>query len=124
MVVRRRVKLLFPAILARAAFPTPGDRDDIEALRSPLFLVLPEGAGRAVRKPHAVRVPPTVPRQTGGDGRAHGVVAVQKVSGARRRWPSGDGGDCHHRISGPLPSWAGLAVADGSARGARGPQHG
>src|SRR5690606_15364478 len=57
------------------------------ALRPPLLLVLPEGAGGPVRERHAVRMAPAVAGTPAGAGRIRRAVADPALPGAGRRRP-------------------------------------
>ncbi len=65
----------------------------------------------AIRIPHA--------RRRAGDGRACGAVAAAALSGAGGRGTHGDGGEHHHRASGPASSGPDAARPGRPARRAR-----
>ena len=51
----------------------------MQALRPPVFVVLPEGADRALRERHPVRAPHARAGDDAGGGRARGAVAAQAM---------------------------------------------
>src|SRR6185503_4610873 len=56
-------------------------------LRSSVFLLLPEGADRALRERYPLRVPPADARRRKNSSGACAIVATQAHAGARRRRP-------------------------------------
>src|SRR3546814_391221 len=70
-------------------------------LRPPVFLVLPEGAGGAVRERHAVRMAPAVAVAPTGAGGVRRAVADQALPGAGRLRPYNRRGPHHPRVYGP-----------------------
>src|SRR5690348_16567625 len=75
-----------------------------EALRPPLFVLHPEGADRALRKRHAVRIPEPVAGRPGGVRRLRAALAAETFPVARGWRTPGDGGHQHHRIPRCPPS--------------------
>src|SRR5690606_35007761 len=72
-------------------------------LRPPVLLVLPEGAGGAVRERHAVPMAPAVAGAPAGAGGIRRAVAAQALPGTGRRRPRHPRGQHHHRAPVPAP---------------------